>query len=260
MHQWAQTAPENTAEEIPERSLAELAKLLERDGGTASSLLEDAVLISTIARLKALGDFQQAFHGIFAAECAADTNLRKSMRVRLVRGLDVILDLLRALDINNLSSDVDELRFALRDVDRGVRHPLFQPAQTTKTDPSILWRAKSNFVLAIEARRARSKVSFSDAAEAVLSVAGHRNLARQITRKKSKHDDTLADEKRSLKKTLGQWRKDLRTRPQTEESGELYRNTKTIIEAYKSNESMLRRIEARCLKFARYDASIGGKG
>jgi hypothetical protein len=258
MHQWAPTAPENTAEEIPERSLAELAKLLERDGGTASSLLEEAVLTSTIARLKALGDFQQAFHGIFAAaERAADTNCRGSMRVRLVRGLDVFLDLLRALNIK--SSDVDELRFALRDVNRGVSHPLFQPAQTIKTDPSVLWRAKSNFVLAVEARRARAKVSFRDAAEAVLSVAGHRDLARQITRKKSKHDDTLADEKRSLKKTLGQWRKDLSSRPQTEESGELYRITTTIIEKYKSDESMLRRIEARCLKFARYDASVGGK-
>jgi hypothetical protein len=237
--------------ETPERDLVELSNALKAQNHPPSSM-EEAVLIHATLLSQAINRFRQAM--VFDVNALSPpTDERKALRQRLVQRLNSLHCLFKDLNMQGLSSDFDELQSALEDVNYGVRHPMFGLSSPKKTESSRVWRARANLVLAIEARR-RLAASF---AETTLQFLNSKNLdlACRLARKKTIHY-SVAEEKEDLKKTIVTWRKNLSSRPANKEAGELYRVTKHLIQSYKGNESMLRRIEARCLKVALRNIAI----
>jgi len=82
-------------------------------------------------------------------------------------------------------------------------------------------------------------------------------LIRQISyRRLDKYEQQVAYEKDAITRMVRQWKKDLSSRARNGEAKELFRVTLALIQDNKTNEKMLRKIEARCLKFAHIDGAI----
>ena len=119
-------------DDVPERSLAELSGLL--GAGTAPQGITVPVSRAVPAEQdhRAVNDFRRALELIFGSsapaqnvawdEMRADAE-RKALYKRLARGLNALHYLLKQLDMQNLSTEFDELRSALEDALCGIRHP-----------------------------------------------------------------------------------------------------------------------------------------
>jgi hypothetical protein len=176
--------------------------------------------------------------------------------------------------MQHLSTDFDELGSALEDVLRGIRHPFFEPFKSQGRrcwdSPSRIWRARANFTLAVEARRAllaldKTKESISKTFEGatlvILKNRANLKLVRQISSKSARNRrlhkyEQIADEKNAIWRMVRQWKKDLSSRARNGEAEKLFRGTSALIQNNKTNEKMLRKIETRYLKFAHFDGAI----
>ena len=96
---------------------------------------------------------------------------------------------------------------------------------------------------------------------AILKITANLKLVRQISSKSARNRrldkyEQIADEKNAITRMVRQWKKDLSSRARNGEAEELSRVTLALIQDNKTNEKMLRKIEARCLKFAHIDGAI----
>ena len=96
---------------------------------------------------------------------------------------------------------------------------------------------------------------------AILKVTANLKLVRQISSKSARNRrldkyEQIADEKNAICQMVRQWKKDLSSRARNGEAEELSRVTLALIQHNKTNDKMLRKIEARCLKYAHVEGAI----
>ena len=188
-----------------------------------------------------------------------------------------------------IASEFEELRSALKDANLGINHPLLTPTppagkrRSKHRDPSRIWRARANVVLAIEARHKRLMLDKTkepesmtlEAAAAIVLQRGGDNIVRRIVakRRKSRLDKhgnergefSKSSEKDTLIATALQWRKNLgkgrrRSEKINSEAVELYDVGSALIKksATIRDIATLESIERRGLKEAQraLDASL----
>ena len=161
---------------------------------------------------------------------------RKALYERLAGYMNALHYFLKQLDMQHLSTEFDELRSALEDDLCGIRHPFFEPfkpqGRRSRNSPSRIWRARGNFTLAIEARRAllaldKTKESVSKTLEgatmAILKNTANLKLARQISSKSARNRrfekyEQIVDEKNAITRMVRQWKKDLSSRARNGEA------------------------------------------
>jgi hypothetical protein len=268
-----------------ELSLAELSSLLGAGTAPQGITVPVSMAVRALRDQRAINDFRRALELIFGSSAPAPNvawdemrpdSERKASYARLVGGLNALHYFLKQLDMQNLSAEFDELLSALEDALRGIRHPFFEPfkreGRRSRNSPSRIWRARANFTLAIEARRAllvldktKESVSktFEEATMAILKITANLKLVRQISSKSARNRrldkyEQIADEKNAITRMVRQWKKDLSSRARNGEAEVLFRVTLARIQDNKTNEKMLRIIGARCLKFAHIDGAIAG--
>jgi hypothetical protein len=261
-----------------ELDLAELSSLLGAETAPQGITVPVSLAVRAMRDQRAINDFRRALESVCnsstpAPKVAEDEMKayaeRKALYARLVGGLNALHNFLKQLDIQHLSTDFDELGSALEDVFRGIRHPLFEPfkrqGSRSRNSPSGIWRARANFTLAVEARRAllaidktKESVSktFGEATMVILRNTANLKLIRQISYRRLDKYEQVAVEKDVIPRMVRQWKKDLSSRARNGEAKELFRVTLALIQDNKTNEKMLRKIEARCLKFAYIDGAI----
>jgi hypothetical protein len=209
---------------------------------------------------KAVLEFAEALDKAFKTKLAASQVIER--RSRLSDGLDAIYEFLKKLGIPALGEEFEELRSALLDVNRGIKHPLLIPKNPKKYDASQFWRGRANLALAIEAHAAQNKLTFLQAADEIFQKSTSYKILRQLAPKKIQgnlQSESVYDtqtEKDHLKKAVQRWAKNLSSRPENAEAGELYNVTKELILMAKKDKKaeLLIQIERRCL----YAASKNG--
>ena len=235
--------------DVPERSLAELSSLLGAGAAPQGITVPFFVAVRALRDQRAINDFRHALESVFSSSSAApgvaedemkaDAE-RKALFARLAGGLNALHYFLKQLDMQNLSNEFDELRSALEDAPRGIRHPFFEPfkpqGRRSRNSPSRIWRARANFTLAIEARRAllaldktKESVSktFEAATMAILKITANLKLVRQISSKSARNRrldkyEQTTDEKSAITRMVLQWKKDLSSRARNGEAEELF--------------------------------------
>jgi hypothetical protein len=186
-------------------------------------------------------------------------------RRRLILGLDAFYDFLTNLDtpgIGAAAAEFDELRSALDDAQEGRQNPLMLPSfrrsnrKSTHSDPSQLWRARANLILAIKAKQALLRLDGSDHRFDVAAryVAGKlpKNFIETSAaqRSRTKLNNTERDHSDYLIDMVKNWERDIQRKqrpPTNEEATTLYVATKALITAYAHDRDMLRLTEKRCL-------------
>jgi hypothetical protein len=240
-----------------ETGAAELLDLLEvlRRAPLASSKIRDSIC------RQAINEFRDAVTIAFGPRRRASKEIA---RERLSLGLNALYVFMKQLGLQSLSTEFEELRSALDDANRGIQHPLLEPSRTAgkrrdgNSDPSQIWRARANIVLAIEARHRLSKLDKTKdpkvkiAAEEVISerIATMRQIIASRRTAITRGDVSRANEISDLVKMALEWRKNLSSRPSNPDAAELYKTTLALIDHSKSDKAMLQRIEKRCLKAA----------
>jgi hypothetical protein len=249
-----------------ETSAAELSELLDvRRAPSASLKIRDAIC------RQAINEFRDALTIAFGSNRRAS---KEKARKSLSLGLNALYVFLKRFGLQSLSTEFDELRSALDDANRGIRHPLLEPSDPAgkrrdgNSDPSRIWRARANIALAIEARYRLSKLDktkdqkVGTAAKDVVSE--NITTTRQIMASRRRDATTRGDVSNAeevgylVKMALG-WRKNLSSRPSNPDAAELYKTTLALIDHSQSDKAMLQRIEKRCLKAARDAGALNGR-
>ena len=186
-------------------------------------------------------------------------------RRRLILGLDAFYVFLANLDMPGLSAaatEFDELRSALDDAQEGRQNLLTIPStrrsnrRSTHSDPSQLWRARANLILAIRAKQALLRLEGSDhcfkvAAQHVIRRLPNNFIESIATqRNRTKLYNTERDRSDYLIDMVENWEGEIqrKRRPATnEEAVKLYTAANALITAYADDRSMLWFIEKRCL-------------
>ena len=120
-------------------------------------------------------------------------------RNRFAKGLDALYTLLSDVGLMGIASEFEELRSALKDANLGINHPLLTPTppagkrRSKHRDPSRIWRARANVVLAIEARHKRLMLDKTkepesmtlEAAAAIVLQKGRRQYCAPNSREKT---------------------------------------------------------------------------
>jgi hypothetical protein len=247
----------------PEISATELSESLDvrRPATPASLKIRDATF------RQAINEFRDALTIAFGSNRRSSNEMA---RKRLSLGLNALYVFLGQFGLQSLSTEFDELRSALDDANRGVRHPLLEPSDPTgkrrdiNSDPSRILRARANIALAIEARHRFCKLDKTKDQEVRAAakdvVSENITTMRQIMASRRRDATTRGDVSKVeeieylVKMALG-WRKNLSSRPSNPDAAELYQTTWALIDQSKSDKAMLQWIEKRCLKAAR-DAGV----
>jgi hypothetical protein len=198
----------------------------------------------TIAILEHLG---RGLHTAFDQEPNASPSV-ENRRERLSAGLRAVAIFIEKLVGPKYADPLDELASVLADLNVGAWPELVVPANygTRRPDPSQLWRARANVVLAIEAY-----------------IASGRRLSDVLTKFSTRYNSikSLAGPKAgNLRGTLSGWRKEFRrqNRVKNSEASELFAIGRDLIESRKGDPAELRAIARNRLQAARRVFSPGG--
>jgi hypothetical protein len=186
-------------------------------------------------------------------------------RWRLILGLGAFYVFLANLDLPGLgaaATEFDELRSALDDAQEGRQNPLMIPSprrsyrRSAHSDPSQLWRARVNLILAIKAKQALLRLDGSDhrfkiAAREVAQDLPN-NLIESIAsqRSRTKLSESERDRSDYLIDMVKNWEREIQRKPvppTNDEAAKLYTFTNELINAYSDDRSMLWFIEKRCV-------------
>jgi hypothetical protein len=194
-------------------------------------------------------------------------------RRRLILSLDAFYVFLAKLDMPGLeaaAAELDELRSALGDAQEGRQNPLTIPSprrsnrRSTHSDPSQLWRARVNLILAIKATQALLRLDGSDhsfkvAARYVAQKLPNNFIETIATqRNRTKLNNTERDRFDYLNDMVGNWEGEIQRKrrpPTNEEAANLYSVTNDLITAYADDPLMLSIIANRCLVATKTDAA-----
>jgi hypothetical protein len=236
-----------------EQDLAALSDLLSHPHEITRPMMDQAVFV-----LRAVQELHYNLHFSFDPNGQPLQEV-EALWTRVVRQLDTIHRFLAKLNMQSLLRDLDELQSALEDRIRGIESPTLKlPSwKTNHSDSSLIWRAKANLVLAVEARQALlalDRTEESTFRAATLHILETNENIKLVERLLSKTGSTTNDErldndlaKKKLTTTITQWKKDLSSRPPNKEADDLYRAGHNLISANTTDENMLSRIEGRCL-------------
>jgi len=236
-----------------EQDLAALSDLLSHSPEITGPKLDQAIFV-----LRAVQELQYNLHVSFDPN-GQPLQEAEALWTRVVRQLDAIHRFLAKLNMQSLLRDLDEIQSALEDQIRGIESPALKlPSwKTNHSDSSLIWRARANLVLAVEARQALlaldrpEESTFRAATLHLLETNENIKLVQRLLSKTgSPTDDERVDNhfaKKKLTATITQWKKDLSSRPPNKEADDLYRAGHNLISANTTDENMLSRIERRCL-------------
>jgi hypothetical protein len=170
----------------------------------------------------------------------------ENRRERLSAGVRLIAKFVLTLVGPKYADPFDELASVLADLNAGAWPELVVPANygTRRPDPSQVWRARANVVLAIEAYIASGR----PLSEVLTEFSTRHHSIRSLTGAKSKN----------LRSTLSGWRKDFRRgRIKNSEASDLFAIGRDLIDARRGDTAALREFARNRLQRARRVFSPG---
>jgi hypothetical protein len=199
----------------------------------------------TIATLERMVDLGNELRVAFDQEPQLPPSV-ENRRDRLSAGVRVVAKFVQTLIGPKYADPFDELASVLADLNAGAWPELVVPANygTRRSDPSQIWRARANVVLAIKAY-----------------IASGRRLSDVLTEFSTRHHSikSLAGAKSgNLRGTLSGWRKEFRQgRIKNSEASDLFAIGRELIEARRGDDATLREFARNRLQRARRVFSPG---
>ena len=193
----------------------------------------------TIAILEQLVKLRRGLHTAFDQEPNASPSV-ENRRERLSAGLRVIAIFIEKLVGTKYADPFDEVASVCADLNAGAWPELAVPANygTRRPDPSQIWRARANVILAIEAYIASGQ-RLSDVLE---KFSTKHHSIRSLTRGNTKN----------LRRTLSYWRKEFRQgRIKNSEASDLFAIGRDLIDSRRGDAAALREIARNRLQQAK---------
>ena len=187
----------------------------------------------TIAILEQLG---RGLHTAFDQEPNASPSV-ENRRERLSAGLRAVAIFIEKLVGPKYADPLDELASVLADLNVGAWPELAVPANygTRRPDPSQIWRAKANVILAIEAY-----------------IASGQRLSDVLDEFSTKHHSLTGARLRILRRTLSYWRKEFRQgRIKNSEASDLFAIGRDLIDFLRGDTAALRKFARNRLQQAK---------